>query len=344
MNPSSLSVLRKLFNAKNTCSCFSTLVSLLVLICLWITPLSITADEEYVHLNKIVAKLSQDEVAIGTWMSSMSYFSAMGLVASNGEHDAQSALSTPMIDYVLIDMEHQPFDVEKLTVLLMAFQSKAEVISKGNLQPNISPLVRIPCDAGGPIEPYIKQALDAGAYGIVVPHCRNAEEAERVVSACRYPQGDNALRPEPEGKRGASPWPCSYLWGLSLEDYVKRADVWPLDPKGDILAIIMIEDIEGKDNIKDILEVPGIGAVIFGPYDYSFSCGVPGQVTAEPVLKAQKAVADACKQRGIPFVAFANPENTETLIKDGHTMLLSDSDIRPSGVVTGVIEKVKAMK
>jgi len=313
----------------------------LFVIVLFIFPFIVQAEENPIHLNKIVAKLTQDEVVIGTWMSSMSFFSAMGLVDSNGDHDAESSIRTPMIDFVLIDMEHQPFDVETLTIVLMAFHSKREVVNKGNLQPNISPIVRIPSDAGGPIEPYIKQALDAGAFGVAVPHCRNAQEAERVIRACRYPQPKGDPNPEPLGRRGASPWPCSYLWGVSMEEYVKHADVWPLDPQGDILAMIMIEDIEGKDNIDEILAVPGIGAVIFGPYDYSFSCGVPGQVTAEPVLKAKQIVADACKRHHIPFVAFATPDNTQQLIADGFQILLSDSDIRPSGIVTGVIEKAK---
>lgn len=302
------------------------------------------AADEPVHLNKVVAKLVKGEVAIGTWMSSMSPFTAIGLAQSNGDHDAASSIDTPMIDFVLIDMEHQPFDVETLTAIFLAFNSKHDVMMKGNLQPNICPFVRIPCDAGGPVEPYIKQALDAGAYGVVIPHCRNAEEAEKVVRACRYPQALDDPTPKPLGNRGASPWPCSYVWGLSMPEYVKHADLWPLDPDGDIMAVIMIEDSVGKNNVDEILQVPGIGAIIFGPYDYSFNCGHPGDVNAAPVLQAKKEVADACKRHNVPFVAFANPDNTEALVKDGFRILLSDSDIRPSAVVTGVIEKVKSLK
>jgi len=129
-----------------------------------------------------------------------------------------------------------------------------------------------------------------------------------------------------------------------MEEYVERADVWPLDPNGDILAIVMVECVEGKENIDEILSVPGLGAVIFGPYDYSFSCGYPGDMEAEPVLEARRVIVEACKRRGVPFVAFANPENAEQLIRDGFKILLSDSDIRPSDVVSGVVEKVKKMK
>ena len=202
-----------------------------------------------VHLNKVIAKLERGETVIGTWCMSLAPFSAIGLVRSNGSVDASKALTTPMIDFVLIAMEHQSFDVEKLSVLLMAFNSKRDVLDKGNLQPNICPLVRIPCDADGPIEPYIKQVLDAGAYGVVVPHCTSARDAKRVVKACRYPQPKGDPHPEPVGARGASPWLASYLWGLTMAEYVQRADVWPLDPAGDILAIVMIENVSGVEDV-----------------------------------------------------------------------------------------------
>ncbi|RJP31353.1 MAG: hypothetical protein C4527_07835 [Candidatus Omnitrophota bacterium] len=311
----------------------------LFLVFLCISCFTVTAEENHVHLNKIIAKLTRQEVVIGTWMQTMSIFSAMGLVESNGVHDAQTSLTTPMIDFVLIDMEHMPFDVETLTNLLMAFHSKREVMNKGNLQPNICPLVRIPCDAGGPIEPYIKQCLDAGAFGIVVPHCRNAADARRVVQACRYPQAKGDPQPEPAGVRGASPWPCSYLWGVSMDEYVRRADVWPLDPAGDILAVIMIEDQEGKNNIDEILSVPGVGAVIYGPYDYSFSCGVPGNVKAADVIKAGEEIAAACNRHNVPFVVFPTAENMAQLIEQGHKVFLVGSDVQPTALVSDVIEQ-----
>ena len=312
------------------------------LIFIFFFSLPLTAEEEYTHLNKVIAKLERGEVVIGTWMSSMSIFSAMALVESNGDRDALASETEPMLDYVLIDMEHQPFDVETLTTIFLAFQSKRDVLNKGNLQPNVCPFVRIPSDAGGPVEPYIKQALDAGAYGIVIPHCRNAAEARRVVQACRYPQAKGDAQPEPAGARGASPWPCSYIWGVSMDEYVRRADVWPLDPKGDIMAIVMIEDQEGLKNINSILSVPGIGAIIFGPYDYSFSCGYPGDVTAEPVLKAWDEVAAACKKHKVPFVAFATEENTDTLLDEGYILFLSASDVQRPAVLKTVIERVEA--
>ena len=158
-----------------------------------------------IHLNKVIAKLERGEIVIGTWSLSMSVYSAMGLVKFAGKTPPEELLTTPTLDYVLIDLEHMPFDIDKLQMFLMAFHSKREVITKGNLQPNIATLVRIPCDASGPIEPYIKQVLDAGAFGVIVPHCTNAEDAERVVKACRYPQPADDPHPTPPGERGASP-------------------------------------------------------------------------------------------------------------------------------------------
>ncbi|MFH1738043.1 MAG: aldolase/citrate lyase family protein [bacterium] len=319
---------------------------IIIVCCLLVVSVSSWSTEvaRDVHLNKIIAKLERGEPVIGTWCMSLAPFSAVGLVQSNESTDAESALTTPMIDFVLIAMEHQAFDVETLTVLLMAFNSKRDVLDKGNLQPNICPLVRIPCDAGGPVEPYIKQVLDAGAFGVVVPHCDTARDAERVVKACRYPQPEGDPHPEPAGARGASPWLCSYLWGLTMPEYTERADVWPLDPSGDLLAIIMIESVEAVEDIDNILSVPGIGAIIFGPYDYSFSCGAYGDTKNPKVLKARETVRQACERHNVPLIALVSEENLEQMLEEKSQILLRDTDTNPPKGVVDLIERVKSEK
>ncbi|HPA48281.1 MAG TPA: hypothetical protein PK395_21130, partial [bacterium] len=72
------------------------------------------------HLNKVIAKLERNEVVLGSWFKSMSIYTAMGLVESNAWVDRETGMKAVMIDYVLIDMEHLPFDVEHLQTILMA--------------------------------------------------------------------------------------------------------------------------------------------------------------------------------------------------------------------------------
>jgi 4-hydroxy-2-oxoheptanedioate aldolase len=54
------------------------------------------------------------------------------------------------------------------------------------------------------------------------------------------------------------------LWGIPQPEYERRADVWPLNPNGDLLAIMMIETAEGLQNVDDIASVPGVGAIFVG--------------------------------------------------------------------------------
>ncbi len=311
---------------------------------LLVTGLGISQEKDYIHFNKIVAKLENNKIAAGTWVSALHPSNAIGLVEQNGFPTYEESINKALIDFILIDMEHQPCDMSLLRDFLLALNSKREVMIKGNLQPNIASLVRLPSDGAEPLHALIKQALDIGVHGVVIPHVRNAAEAEKIVKACRYVQPVNSKIKEPAGLRGASPWLAAYLWGLTLPEYVERADVWPLNPKGDILAIIMIEDQEGVRNIDDILKVPGIGAVIFGPYDYSFSIGHPGETTHPDVLKTWDVVKAACDRANVPLIGFANPDDINEKLNQNYKMLLFGHDVRNNGVVPKVLEAIEKHK
>jgi 4-hydroxy-2-oxoheptanedioate aldolase len=123
-----------------------------------------------------------------------------------------------------------------------------------------------------------------------------------------------------------------------MPEYVKHADVWPLNPRGDLMAVIMIEDGDGVRNVDSILKVPGIGAVIFGPYDYSFAAGKPGQSDDPVVVEAMKKVKSACDRAGVPFIGFANPANIEELLKDNYRMLLIGTSVDISGGAGRVLD------
>ena len=318
--------------------------SMIVLFFLLIPAFVFSQVPDYIHLNKIVAKLENNKIAAGIWVSGLHPSNAIGLIESNGYPTYEESISKPMIDFILIDMEHQPYDISALRNFLLAMNSKREVLIKGNLQPNIATLVRLPSDGAQPVHALIKQALDVGVHGIVIPHVRSAEDAEKIVSACRYARPKNSELSEPVGTRGASPWLSAYLWGLTLPEYVERADVYPLNPKGDILAIIMIEDKDGVKNIDEILNVKGIGAVIFGPYDYSFCIGHPGKTDHPEVLKAWKTVKKICDKANVPLIGFANPKNINEILKENYKMLLIGHEVRVNGGIDKVLEVMQYKK
>lgn len=295
---------------------------------------------EYLHFNKIIARLEKKQIVCGAWVSALHPTIAMQLVELNGYPSQAESMSKPMLDFILVDYEHRAYDISELRDFLLTLNSKREIASKGNLQPNIAVIVRLPCEASEPVHAYIKQALDVGAHGVVIPNVQTAEQAQKVIEACRFPQPEGSPFMEPAGTRGVAPWVAAYQWGLTRQEYVERADVWPLNPKGDILAMIMIESKAGVTNIEEILKVKGLGAVIFGPTDYSFDIGYPMKTNHPEVLAALKKVKDACDQANIPLVSLAYDNDMQQVLKDKYKILLISHDIGNDGRYNQIFKMV----
>ena len=191
----------------------------------------------------------------------------------------------------IVSLEHNPFLVDDLEAFL------GELVEQGGARPRLTPIVRIPHEADQAYHHVVKQILDAGAMGIVLPQVRTAAEVDHLVRAMRYPPQAGAAHPEPRGRRGWGPTGARRVWNMDNDEYARRADVWPLNPDGELLAIVMIETRESVENIDEILQVPGLGGVLIGPSDLSLSLGV-GTPAANPrapeVEEAIEAVGQAC--------------------------------------------------
>lgn len=192
----------------------------------------------------------------------------------------------------IVSLEHNPFLVDDLEDFL------GELESEEAARPRLTPIVRIPHEADQDYHHVVKQILDAGAMGIVLPQVRTAAEVTRLVRAMRYPPQRDSLYPDPRGRRGWGPTGARRLWGgIDNDEYAARADVWPLNPNGELLAIVMVETREIVESIDEILQVPGLGGVLIGPSDLSLALGVgtPGaNPTAPEVETAIQTVGDAC--------------------------------------------------
>jgi 4-hydroxy-2-oxoheptanedioate aldolase len=118
---------------------------------------------------------------------------------------------------------------------------------------------------------------------------------------------------------------ASRYWGLLQQEYYARADVWPLNPHGELLMILMIEDVAGVENLDDILRnVPGIGCVLIGEGDLSQELGVPRQYEHPIVVDAMAKIVNTCKKNNVrvghPHVTV---KNVEAVIAQGYTFLMS---------------------
>lgn len=185
-------------------------------------------------------------------------------------------------DWLLIDAEHSPFTLDSLLPVLMAFNGLETV-----------PLVRVPWNDRG----LIKQMLDLGAEGILVPMVNSAEEARQAVAACKYP---------PAGIRGFGPRRAS--------GYARTSKAYIQTANESLLVLVQIEHIEAVRRVEEILAVPGLDAVLLGPMDLSASMGRLGQIDHPDVQSAIEKVIAAARAAGLP-VGVPMEADTETLMK-----------------------------
>ena len=263
---------------------------------------SVSAQSDSTRLNKLIDLFEQDEPAFGLLSFDYSLTNARAMANSG-------------LDFILIDMEHAPFDVERLRAFLLGMTNKRSIIEKGSLQPDVVPFVRIPA-AGGADEliAQAKQVLDVGTYGIMFPAIHNREQAELAVRATRYPQVNGVDDYEPEGLRGRNPSNAAWYWGV--RDYHARADVWPHDPQGELLAIMFVESPEGVANIDEIISVPGVGGIFIGPSDLSTSMGYTSPAAPEVEAAIQRVLA-ACLEHDVPCAITTNPRTVQQRIEQG---------------------------
>jgi 4-hydroxy-2-oxoheptanedioate aldolase len=162
-------------------------------------------------------------------------------------------------------------------------------------------------------------------YGIVWPHIDTVQDAYNAVAAMRYSKREGHPLREPLGVRGDSPGRAVRYWGVTQDEYYAKADVWPLDPNGELMCGLMIESVAAIRNLPQILEeVPGISVIITGEGDLSQELGVPRQYDHPEVAGGVKEILDICKDHNIPNGFWhTTADNVERLIADGYRYLMA---------------------
>ena len=280
--------------------------------------------QDGVRLNRAIELLESGQPALGVLSFDYSLVSARTLASS-------------ALDFVIIDMEHAPYDVERLHMFLLGMTNKRLIAEKGNLQPNVVPFVRVPATGLEEVLFQAKQVLDVGVFGVMYPSISTVEEAEHAVRATRYPQQRGAEDFEPAGLRGRNPTNAMWLWGT--RDYMQRADVWPLDPQGELLAIIQIETVEGVDNIEEIVSVPGVGVIFIGPSDLTASLGFPA---GDEVEDAIQRVLRACLAADVPCAITTSANTVQRRLEEGFRFVTVGTDSGISAGVSTAIERGRA--
>src|SRR5579872_1533953 len=219
----------------------------------WFIPASGTLLAQPVskHLNPVIEKLAAGKPFIGVQTGDLSLENARALARAD-------------IDYVYLEMEHGPMDFDGLHRFTVGMIDKATILKKGNAQPNVAVFARFAPYGREQAQWFVKQALDIGLMGVIFNGIDNPEQALLAVRNMRYPQKRTSKYQQPPGLRGYAPGNAVWWWGIPEAEYERRADVWPLNPDGDLLAIMMIETADGLKNADRIAAVPGVGAIFLG--------------------------------------------------------------------------------
>ena len=219
------------------------------------------------------------------------------------------------LDFVVYDMEHSAFDVDKVADLL-AWAQAAE----------FTPFVRVPyCDYQ-----FMARLMDAGAMGIMVGNVKNTEEARRIVQAVKFaPLGGRGVGLGSAHTGYMAPDPVTYFQSINQSSVI----------------ICQIESKEGVDNAEDIAAIEGVDILWVGHFDLSTSLGIPGQFQHPLFLEAiQKTVAAARKHKKLLGIQPSTPQQLEQWVQAGFNVISwgVDSAVYRAALLGGV-EAVRAI-
>jgi 4-hydroxy-2-oxoheptanedioate aldolase len=244
------------------------------------------ADDELSNYNKnnLVSLLAAGKPAIGVWTRTI-----------NGPYIAR-VLATSDVDFIVADVEHDIYDFSALHAFLL------EVLDfhlRYRTHPRPAPSVLVKLGHRGGWDPRyeIAETLRVGpAGGVWVPHVESRADAERIIST--FNQSEQ-----------------SAMEGLNLPGqggHTHVSPLWPLNPKGQLMVVVMIETAEGVRNMKEIIETPGIAAVD----------------TAHLSESEDAQVLKLCLERGVIAAISANQDNVKAKLAAGYKMISVGTEFR----------------
>lgn len=251
-------------------------------------------------INRVKKQLVLGEPSRGIWLGLPSPYSAR-------------LLARLPVDWLLIDAEHAPIEVNTLTQMVAAI---AEADGP-------APLVRVPQAS---VE-NMKQALDAGAYGVLAPMVNSSEEAQQVVRWSKFP---------PEGERSFGSAYAGLSLDLSMPEYLRAANA-------ETLCMVQIESKTALANLDAIFEVAGVDLAFVGPVDLSISLGLdPLPENPHPQFKeAIDLILRTAQSHHLPLGIYCSTgEAAADRIRQGFQFVNITSDV--SSLIHSVQAELKA--
>lgn len=245
--------------------------------------------------------------------------------AGAGYEEGKKLAQTPS-DYINYEMEHGSFDMTALREFMRGLVDGGPTKSGHRTPAVIVTLPVLGLDEAGMRANHwvVQQVLAAGVHGILLCHARVPEAARAMVEAARYPFAPKVAGLD-QGLRGSgSQGYAAQIWGIPGNEYLRRADPWPLNKEGEILLGLKIEDSYALTNAEKTTKVPGIAFAEWGPGDMGFwLVGLPkaggggGEQFPPVMLQARERVKKATQDAKIFFLNSCNDKNVVDMIKEG---------------------------
>jgi 4-hydroxy-2-oxoheptanedioate aldolase len=243
---------------------------------------------------------------------------------AGGGYEEGRKLAHTWADLLMYDMEHAPYDMTRLREFMRGLVDGGPTPS-GHRTPTVVVVLPVPGIDAATVRAdqwMIQQALAQGVHGVHLVRARSPEAVKAFVQAARYPihkQGRAVLGTGSRGF-GSHTFPAQ-IWGIDREEYLRVADVWPLNPKGEIILGVKIEDPIALAHAEETTRVPGIAFAEHGPRDmglaYGYLDGRADPPVPPEVAAAGKRVLAATRAAKIFFLDNVLPDNVCQRVRDG---------------------------
>ncbi len=263
------------------------------------------------HVNRV----------IDMWLKNQPVYYAQ--LPAGGYEDGKKLAGTKA-DYITYEMEHGALDFKELREFMRGLV-EAGPTRTGHKTPAV--VVTLPIqgtpDAVRANAWMIQQTLAAGVHGILLCNAESPEAVKIMIEASRYPFAPrvNGLA---QGFRGnGSQGFAATIWGVTAQEYTRIADPWPMNPDGEFIFGVKIENPRADANVESTVRVPGLAFAEWGPGDHGFYIlGRPGTYQGggednEQMAAVRRRVLNATKAAGIKFLNACNEKTVIAQLKDG---------------------------
>lgn len=233
--------------------------------------------------NAFKAAIKAKKPQIGIWASIPSNYTAEVLAGAG-------------FDWILLDTEHTPVDIETVVTQLQAIASYPT-----------TPIVRVPWND----RVTIKRYLDTGAQTLLIPQVDTVEEAENAVAYTRFPD---------VGLRGVA--------GATRATRFGRVKNYHANAHNEICTLVQVESREALTHIEAIAAIDGIDGIFIGPADLHASLGYLGERAHKDIMPViDDAIRHIVKAGKAPGILTDSEENARRWLDCGATFVAVGADV-----------------